>query len=116
MEKITDYEIIKALKCCSKIHCRGCVFWEMRSAQCISELLSNTLDLINRQKAAIKRYKCVIKLLESDVATAKSEAIKEFAERLKKERIKPEFPWDSFFVTEEAIDNLVKEMTEDEGK
>ena len=45
------------------------------------------------------------------IEKAKSEAIKEFAERLKAEKIKPEFPWDDFYVTETAIDNLVKEMT-----
>ena len=45
------------------------------------------------------------------IEKAKAEAIKEFAERLKAFKIKPEFPWDDFFVTEGAIDNLVKEMT-----
>jgi hypothetical protein len=42
----------------------------------------------------------------------KAEAVKEFAERLKKDKIKPEFPWDDFTVTEGMIDDLVKEFTE----
>ena len=46
------------------------------------------------------------------MADIKSEAIKEFAERLKKLKIKPEFPWDDYCVSEGNIDNLVKEMTE----
>jgi hypothetical protein len=43
----------------------------------------------------------------------RNEVIKEFAERLKALKIKPEFPWDDFVVTEGAIDALVKEMTEE---
>lgn len=43
---------------------------------------------------------------------ARAEAVKEFAERLKKDKIKPEFPWEDFTVTEGMIDNLVKEFTE----
>lgn len=43
----------------------------------------------------------------------RDEAIKKFAERLKEQKIKPEFPWDDFYVTETTIDNLVKEMTEE---
>jgi hypothetical protein len=116
---MTDNEIIKALDCCSKMHvCRECVFWEMHSAQCVSELLSNTLDLINSQKVEIERLKEAYAVYEETTGLkwARAEAIKEFAKRLKKEKIKPEFPWDSFFVTEEAIDNLVKEMTEEGQK
>lgn len=44
---------------------------------------------------------------------AKSDAIKEFAERLKTHIIRPEFPWDDFYVNESDIDNLVKELTEE---
>lgn len=46
------------------------------------DLMTNTIDLINRQKAEIERYKGVIKILEYNVRKAKSEAIKEFAEKL----------------------------------
>jgi hypothetical protein len=30
---------------------------------------------------------------------------------LKEYKIKPEYPWDDFYVTENMIDNLVNEMT-----
>lgn len=46
-----------------------------------------------------------------NIRIEQQEAVKEFAERLKALKIKPEFPWDDFYVTETAIDNLVKEMT-----
>ena len=44
---------------------------------------------------------------------ARAEGIKDFAKRLKATKIKPEFPWEDFYVTESTIDNLVKEMTEE---
>ena len=53
--------------------------------ECATKLSQNALDLINHQQAEIERYLHSIKLLENDVATAKSEAIKWFAEKLKME-------------------------------
>lgn len=49
---------------------------------------------------------------KAEIERLKAEAVKEFAERLKKDKIKPEFPWDDFTVTEGMIDELVKEFTE----
>ena len=103
MEKITDTEIIEALKCCSKIHCRGCVFWEMRSAQCVSELLSNTLDLINRQKAEIERLQKQLELAEQCIAEVEDAAYRGGYN-------------DYIDSAIDSYNNLVKEMTEDEGK
>ena len=84
-KKLTDEEIVRALECCSLSIpiCERCCF----SKQCGDgeNILPTILDLINRQKAEIERYKGVIKILESDVATAKSEAIKEFADRFVEE-------------------------------
>jgi hypothetical protein len=69
---------------------------------------------------AERKYKIAVAEREANVEgfietlkTIKAEAIKEFAERLKASKIKPEFPWDNFFVTEDTIDTLVKEMTEE---
>ena len=50
---------------------------------------------------------------DKDRYADRNEVIREFAERLKALKIKPEFPWDDFVVTEGAIDALVKEMTEE---
>ena len=71
-------------------------------------------NLINRQKAEIERYKGVIKLLENDVLTTKTEAVKEFAERLKAtfpSREDKRCTLDDCY-TLDCIDNLVKEMAE----
>lgn len=72
--------------------------------------MSDALDLINSQKAEIERYLHSIKMLENDMQTAKSEAIKEFAERLKEIL---QFTDDSYecWEIEGYIDDLVKEMT-----
>ena len=89
--------------------------------QCIC---SDVLNLINRQKAEIERLKnkntLLLKKKCKDINTArkiiKSEAIKEFAERLKRTSIGLEIGDDKKFkmtiVSTVAIDNLVKEMTE----
>ena len=69
---------------------------------CLDELKTSALFLINRQKAEIER-------LLQKLQQAKSEAIKGFAERLKKEAL-----IDSGFEVLQVgtIDNLVKEVAE----
>ena len=93
---MTDNEIIKALECCSTTmagECKECPLYK-RVDNCTSKLTKNALDLINRQKAdkiiaerhekdARELYKNVVLQLK----TAKSEAIKEFAERVCKDRV-----------------------------
>lgn len=119
---MTDSEIIKALECCAWCppSCRECPY---TLKEC-SSLRNHALALINRQKAEIERLQdynenllCINTDLSNnlldEVKTARAEAVKEFAERLKEQRIKPEFPWDDFTVTEGMIDDLVKEFTED---
>ena len=76
---LTDEQIIKALECCYKDGCKECPLWECKG-DCFEELIKdNVLDLINRQKAEIERYKHSIKLLEKDVADAKADTVKDFA-------------------------------------
>ena len=120
---MTDNEIIKALKCCSDSNCHECPI-----EGCTDDIFGNALDLINRQKAEndslkVDLAKCSIRLdnLYKTADEIKSEAIKEFAERLKKRfyLIAGRCVVDVYH-----IDNLVKEMTEvetnqrkeDEGK
>lgn len=98
---MTDNEIIKALKCCNKPirenSCTECAFYH--SGRCSHNMLKATLDLINRQKAAIERLNAKIaerdktnfytmgqlRLAREKLATAKSETIKEFVQKLKEE-------------------------------
>ena len=113
---------------------------------CITKICEYALDLINRQKAEIEKYeKTVGKLFINDDGTAfatlngnkteyitkneaeifrnmavnnaKSEAIKEFAERLKEkaDNVRNFNSWQKV-VSLDDIDNLVKEMTEPKTK
>ena len=92
---MTDNEIIKALECCSQEDmCQSCPY----GAACLDEkyvsvLSKDALDLINRQKAEIERLKEEIHkghiafqkrgdFYRKEIKSAKSEAIKEFAERV----------------------------------
>jgi hypothetical protein len=66
------------LKSCPITHGIFCRVYEAKEIE-----FQDSLNLINRLKAENERYKGVIKILEKDVADAKTEAYKEFAERLK---------------------------------
>jgi hypothetical protein len=129
MNKITDDEIIKALECCVKAENIGdCMILEcplMGDYGCeISgeeeKLFSLALGYINRLKAENERLNELVVYnascatsLHKELFKAKSEAIKEFAERLKA----VSHPYaDTQMVFELQIDNLVKEMTGNEGK
>ena len=111
---MTDNEIVKALECCISVDgdCRQCPandFCENDE----NDFLGLLLDLINRQKAEIENMRKNLKfvheiMLKSD-QKIRTEAIKEFAERLKEQIfIKKDKPL--YF---EKIDNLVKEMVGD---
>lgn len=84
---MTDNEIIVPLKCLvmNESDCRHCKLKD-KNDKCQKFLYSDVLGLIdenNRQKAEIERYLHSIKLLEKDVAEAKTEAVKGFAEIVK---------------------------------
>ena len=111
---MTDNEIIKALECWIN-HFDG------KAVEL--ETLCKAFTLINRQKAEIDRLKKnqVVhidiseqfkKECEYEIKIAKSEAIKEFAERLKKVFKKP-FNCNSKYVVS-VINAVVKEMVGDE--
>ena len=112
---MTDNEIIKALECCNKPirenSCTECVFYH--SGKRSSNMLNAALDLIKRQKAEIeslKHRKTELQIRNQELQHEKSEAIKEFAERLKEHRYGELNNCISFSVG--YLDNLVKEMTE----
>lgn len=108
--KYTDEEIIKALEYCKKLdynfeECKQCPY----GGKCYEgdvNFLQDIHDLINRQSEDIDR---LIEINSHNVVSQyeiKAEAIKEFAERLKKEA--------GYFgraVAVKDIDNLVEELT-----
>ncbi len=121
---MTDNDIVKALECCVD-WCGNVSCWDypLKNTGCIHfDKLKESLDLINRQKAEIERLKehcskCgekttkTILNLQELLGTAKAEAYKEFADRLKENSIAT-FSWNGVVLVEE-IDNLLKEMESD---
>lgn len=134
---MTDNEIIKALECCftndfGKTNCNKCAFYTA-TAKCMDDMQNAVIALFNRQKAEIERLNsklaakdnindyntAQLRIAREKLRSAKSEAIKEFAERLKRTSIGLEIGDDKKFkmtvVSTIAIDNLVKEMTEEKN-
>lgn len=118
MAKYTDEQIKKALELCVNWEaetCEKCPFDD----ECESDgsiPLRSAFDLIKRQEAEIEELKETLnatiagqETLQKYIPIAKSEAIKEFAERLKD---MSEHFWEEKenFVSEGDIDNLVAEM------
>ena len=120
---MNDNDIIKALECCavsSSIEtCGECPYAECPTRKgCVGEMVKDALDLINRQKAEIERWQSanfenldLIHDLKGLLKQAKSEAIKEFAERLKTYGRVEEDGCKTVLIA--IIDNLVKEMVGD---
>lgn len=83
--KYTDEEVIKALECCAVdpnsgkfSDCKNCPMDDIKDANCFNWIIQQcALDLINRQKAEVAFWM-------DAAANAKKEAVKEFAEKLKK--------------------------------
>ena len=115
---MTDNEIKKALECCTYslgVMCKKCPSkTTLQGLGCRNKLSIATLGLINRQKAKIERLQdynenlqTANTALSNEILEIKSEAIKEFAERLK-----CGVPQETGVIRCADVDNLVKEMTE----
>lgn len=126
---MTDEQIIKALECCGKDYsCEKCILntWLNKKRDCVGKILGNALDLIIRQKAEIEKLQKENERWKNGFMGAcllenctlkdewKSEAIKEFAERLKETAYSYSdiSGYSSIVVDADSIDNLVKEMEE----
>ncbi len=143
MKEFTDEQIIKALEYCStdvrENTCPKCAFYKKH--RCSTLMLNAVSDLINCQKAEIEELKQIIDEEDKEILKLqkriifwredlnyqpekiKSEAIKEFAEKVKKEICKNTYAgfdkkgnpvniWEAEAGFKD-IDNLVKEMTEE---
>lgn len=126
---MTDDEIIKGLERTASWVCDECKFHgEMCDGdKCEKVIAENAIDLINRQKADIEsltdelhRAKVEISNFFEQADSCCNEAIDVFAERLKDEmRLEDDCRYDCMNCPYECkgyvpiIDNLVKEMTEE---
>ena len=91
--RLTDNEIIKSLECCGRIKgqdCDTCPLTDLQLSECTAKVATESLDLINRQKAEIERlnekYSRMKFNLESVLAERAdhTETIKEFWEEVRK--------------------------------
>ena len=122
---MTDNEIMKALECCIEVDaCHRCPY----GAACLDDkyksiIAKDALDLINRKGAEIERLQTELVATRYSenafkeenrrlVKLRKVDAIKEFAERLKKKVVEYHCA-EVVFV--ESIDNLLKEMEGEDG-
>ena len=73
---MTDNEIIKALECCSHrnedLPCDGCPAYNI-AQMCMEDLMSDAIDLINRQKAEVEQLKIVAGGLEQALKNVTAE-------------------------------------------
>lgn len=120
---MTDKEIIKALEYCDMEYppCRHCPYQICGLRDCKKNLIKGAKYLVKRQKSKIERLEMDKEQLEKDVsnalcnlgelelhyAYARTEAIKEVAEKLKAMLAKYDMYGILYIV--EDIDNLVKE-------
>ena len=144
---MTDKEVIKALECCVRVRSlsdclksgcparkrEGCSYFlrtdDVFEGVIFVELIKDAINLINRQKAENERLTAERDAMHQDVIaaeeyawqckTAKAEAYKEFAERLKDKHRRitdydeAGFGAQIFIFEERVIDNLLKEMVGD---
>lgn len=119
---LTDNDVVKALEFVAR-YCKD-GYNDIR----VDQLLLSTIDLIKRQQAEIERLKGYNENLQTanvalsnEILDIKSEAIKEFAAKLKESAHDLDIsfgygtPPYCKVVSVGEIDNLVKEMTEDEN-
>ena len=98
-------EILRALECCGNgDFCNHCKYQDLKD--CHRRLAKDALDLINRQQAEIERLQRLGASATRKMINAKSEARKEFAERVI-EKIGFNCSLADVY---EHIDNLLEEM------
>ena len=136
---MTDSDVIKALRCCADRYCKGCS--EQGKANCRESIAALAWDLTTRQKAKIETLKMDKEQLRNDAFNAnmnldsliseideirkaeaevkffkkkiRSEARREFAERLKENLHIVPTVYNSHFGR--MIDNILKEMESESG-
>lgn len=129
---MSDEAIKKALVCCLVDDCMSCPI--IRFHDCRTMLKNETISLLNRQQAGIEKLKgavqewvdgkclsqkhlLMIGNLQNEIEQAKTEAIKEFAEKVKNyvkthcnPYGKPIFDYDTSLKILKYLDNLLAEM------
>lgn len=109
-------QIIKALGYCIPFSpkCGECPYREIADLDgCIATNMRNALALIEELTEENDTLKDTNEHLAVILVETKADTVRKMQERLKEHLEKPEFPWDSFTVAEEVIDQIAKEMLEE---
>lgn len=127
---MTDNEIIKCAENCTSDSpsCGICLYNDDRltSSECMGELMKDLFDLTNRQKAEVERltaqklsreqdrdyWMAQTRIARDNIKFARSEAIKEFAERFEKKIKDVKFTIGQTWEIQCALNQTLKEMTE----
>lgn len=116
---MTDEQIIKALSCCQHVasNCIDCPFKEFHNKihDCEIFLHNEAHLLMCYQYEEIKRYKGIIKQLEKDVQSARTEGIKELAAEMRKRKISV-YNIPVYLIEPFILDMLLKEMGVDDDE
>ena len=111
-------QIVKALECGGT--CRSCPYNKV--VGCIRKREAAALALIRElieENERLKQQRYIaypdgrIELIPT-VASVRADTVRKMKERLKEHLERPEFPCDSFTVTEEDIDRVASEMLEED--
>lgn len=115
---MTDKEIIKALECRIKKECTNCPHKKMFCSDTVA--MKHALDLTKRQQKEVERLKIENQSLRSAASSyklhynkARTEAVKEFAERLKELYTDESITDDTLCfigVIKQNIDDIAEEM------
>lgn len=112
-QKFTDDEIVELLRAYVEIMCGKCNVKDLGTCcdTCFITAISQAADIVKSRKAEIELLREIVFMDRSEaIKNLKSEAIKEFARRLKAESIKTD-RWGKIALMSD-INTLVKEMTE----
>ena len=109
---MSDNDIIKALECHAdeQNSCSECPY---RPKGCSLQLASDSIDLINRQKAEIKVKNKLLDIAEEKFKTIKADTMQEFIKRFEKKIKDVKFTIGQTWEIKSAIKEVVKEMVGD---
>lgn len=113
---MTDKDIIKALECCTGLGCDKCKFndGEPNTCSCEWELKNAAMEVLQRQRAEIKRLTTEHDALIRTYKDCAMGVVKEFAAKLKERAYVAENEWSHgehpMVVEVDDIDECVEEM------
>lgn len=115
--QMTEEQIVAALESCTDdskgiTQCSVCPYHKVGYEDyCVQDLLSKSLELINRKNAELDKLE---KELKESIAFYKTAAIEEYAERLKTEKFTERFCGQKYSLIHSWIDTIAKEMVSKE--